>query len=297
MRSTKWEQPGELMNGKIRRWKESLIVETDLPLPVMNGWEIIQGYFFYEHFWPNRETFLWLQGQNVRPLFICVCIDPVLIVLLMCKTLIDQSVDLLNWSVPFSDPWRMSLTSNWLLAYIGSSCTQEDVFADLWRFESFPNSHSLLPTVTWSFPRGGRICGEIQTAGVDGLLAVDLPPELGRIAGCLRETGDGQCVYYRPNHSREESPRLQARHRVSFIVSREESRSEIWLEIWAAGCDSSKNRSSFGGWFWNFSGQVSEVTRVADGVVVGSALVNYVPKTWTGHTAMLSAIRENPKDW
>jgi hypothetical protein len=35
---------------KLNDRKESLVLETDLPLPVMNGWEIIQGYFFYEYF-------------------------------------------------------------------------------------------------------------------------------------------------------------------------------------------------------------------------------------------------------
>ena len=38
--------------------------------------------------------------------------------------------------------------------------------------------------------------------------------------------------------------------------------------------------------------QVSEVAKVADGVVVGSALVNCIPQNLDNHTVMLSAIKE-----
>ena len=79
-----------------------------------------------------------------------------------------------------------------------------------------------------------------------------------------------------------------------------ESRGETgssWRFKRAGGLDSSKtNLPLVVGFGISSPEQVSEVAKVADGVVVGSALVNCIPKNLDNHTVMLSAIKEKSKN-
>ncbi|NDH17626.1 MAG: tryptophan synthase subunit alpha, partial [Opitutae bacterium] len=112
--------------------------------------------------------------------YVCACDPDFNRSLDVCKTLIDQGVDLLELGVPFSDPLADGLT-NQLAAQraLESGCTQEDVFRLVKEIRKF----SQIPIVFYTyynlvFSQGVQNYVErAKEVGVDGLLTLDLPPE------------------------------------------------------------------------------------------------------------------------
>ena len=112
--------------------------------------------------------------------YVCACDPNFDTSLQICKTLIENGVDLLELGVPFSDPLADGLT-NQLAAQraLESGCRQEDVFRLVQEIRKF----SEVPIVFYTyynliFSQGiEKYVESSLAAGVDGLLTLDLPPE------------------------------------------------------------------------------------------------------------------------
>jgi len=203
-----------------------------------------------------------------------------------CRALIENGIDVLELGVPFSDPLADGLT-NQLAAQraLESGMTAEDVFKLVRAIREF----SQVPIVFYTyynlvFARGiPEYIAAAKKAGVDALLTLDLPPEeADEISAACRQNGLDTVFIVAPTTPDARIPRIAAAA-TGFIyyVSREgvtgvrdqiasnipeavtRIRAHTKLPV-AVGFGISKRS------------QVAEVARVADGVVVGSALVNCI---------------------
>ena len=97
----------------------------------------------------------------------------------VCKTLIEQGVDILELGVPFSDPLADGLT-NQLAAQraLEAGCTQEDVFQLVREIRKF----SEIPIVFYTyynliFSQGVRSMQKVKRCRSGWFTDLDLPPE------------------------------------------------------------------------------------------------------------------------
>ena len=237
--------------------------------------------------------------------YVCACDPDFNRSLDVCKTLIDQGVDLLELGVPFSDPLADGLT-NQLAAQraLESGCTQEDVFRLVMEIRKF----SQIPIVFYTyynliFSQGvEEYVVKSKEAGVDGLLTLDLPPEeAGELLVACEKQEISNVFIIAPTTPEKRISKI-ARKASGFLyyVSREGVTGERQdlagdLSERVALIRQKTDLPLVVGFGISSPEQVSEVARVADGVVVGSALVNCIPQNLDNHTAMLSAIKEKSK--
>lgn len=203
-----------------------------------------------------------------------------------CRALIDNGIDILELGVPFSDPLADGLT-NQLAAQraLESGMTADDVFKLVRAIREF----SQVPIVFYTyynlvFARGIQeyIAGA-KAAGVDGLLTLDLPPEeADEISAACRQNGLDTVFIVAPTTPDARIPRIAAAA-TGFIyyVSREGVtgvRDQIAANIPEAvtRIRAHTKLPVAVGFGISKRSQVAEVARVADGVVVGSALVNCI---------------------
>ena len=204
-----------------------------------------------------------------------------------CRAVLAGGVDLLELGVPFSDPLADGLT-NQLAAQraLGAGMTSDRVF-ELVR--ALRADHPEVPIVFYTyynvvFARGlEAYVGAARAAGVDALLTLDLPPEeAGDLLAACRAHGMGAVFIVAPTTPDGRLPRITAAA-TSFIyyVSREGvtgARDQV-----AGGIPEAVARIRAHtalpvvvGFGISRRDQVHEVARCADGVVVGSALVNCI---------------------
>jgi tryptophan synthase alpha chain len=203
-----------------------------------------------------------------------------------CRSVISAGADILELGVPFSDPLADGLT-NQLAAQraLKSGMTSARVFELVRRIRE----SSEVPIVFYTyynlvFSNGVdayvRAAGE---AGVDGLLILDLPPEESQeaAAACLRHGVDTVCIVA-PTTPDSRLPRIAAAA-TGFIyyVSREGVTGV--REQLAGGIGEAVARIRAHttlpiavGFGISTRAQVTQVAALADGVVVGSALVNII---------------------
>jgi len=203
-----------------------------------------------------------------------------------CRALVEAGVDILELGVPFSDPLADGLT-NQLAAQraLAGGMTAERVFALVRAVREF----SEIPIVFYTyynlvFAHGVEAyVRSAREAGVDGMLTLDLPPEEGgEVAIAAAAHGLATVWIVAPTTPEERLPRIAAAA-TGFIyyVSREGvtgTRDQVAGGIPEAVARIRRHTAlpiavGFG---LSTRAQVTQVAAQADGVVVGSALVNVV---------------------
>ncbi len=203
-----------------------------------------------------------------------------------CRALIASGVDLLELGVPFSDPLADGLT-NQLAAQraLEAGMTTARVFELVRRLRESTD----IPIVFYTyynlvFSNGvDAYLRQARAAGVDGMLTLDLPPEeSGEAAASSRANGIDTVCIVAPTTPDSRLPMIAAAA-TGFIyyVSREGVtgvREQLAGGIPEAVARIRRHTSlpvavGFG---ISSRDQVSQVAAFADGVVVGSALVNVI---------------------
>jgi len=221
----------------------------------------------------------------------------------ICRTLIKSGVDILEIGVPFSDPLADGLT-NQLAAEraLEAGTTGEDVF-NLVRF--LRKENDTVPVVFYTYYNlmfsGGldAYVAEAKEAGVDGLLVLDLPPEEAEdyMASC--ERCGMKTVFLLAPTTPEERVKYIAQCATGFIyyVSRtgvtgvrDNLASDLGEMVTMIKRHSDKPLVV--GFGIHNRDQVRAVAELADGVVVGSAIVNTIKENLGDESAMLNRMGE-----
>jgi len=203
-----------------------------------------------------------------------------------CLAVAGAGTDVLELGVPFSDPLADGLT-NQLAAQraLESGMTASKVFELVRRIRE----KSQVPIVFYTyynlvFSNGvDRYVAAAKEAGVDGMLILDLPPEEAgeAAAACARHGVDTVCIVA-PTTPDSRLPKIAAAA-TGFIyyVSREgvtgvRDRLAVGIPEAVARIRAHTALPVAVGFGISTRGQVAEVSASADGVVVGSALVNLI---------------------
>lgn len=238
--------------------------------------------------------------------YVCACDPDFNRSLEVCKTLIDQGVDILELGVPFSDPLADGLT-NQLAAQraLESGCTQDDVFRLVEEIRKF----SQIPIVFYTyynliFSQGvEEYANRSKDAGVDGLLTLDLPPEeADDLIDACRALDLANIFIIAPTTPEERMTKIAERASgFLYYVSREGvtgERDDLASDL-SDKVDTIRQRINIPlvvGFGISSAQQVRDVAKVADGVVVGSALVNCIPKNLENSQHMLTALKEKTQE-
>lgn len=203
-----------------------------------------------------------------------------------CRALLSHGVDILELGVPFSDPLADGLT-NQLAAQraLESGMTAARVFELVRRIRSF----SEVPIVFYTyynlvFANGVEAYVKMaREAGVDGMLTLDLPPEeAGEVAAACTKHGVKTVFIVAPTTPDARLPKI-AKVATGFIyyVSREGVtgvRDQVASNIPEAlgRIRAATTLPVVVGFGISTREHVAQVAAQADGVVVGSALVNCI---------------------
>jgi len=244
-------------------------------------------------------------GMSSFVAYVCACDPDFDTSLQVCKALIEQGVDLLELGVPFSDPLADGLT-NQLAAQraLESGCTQDDVFRLVEEIRTFSD----VPIVFYTyynliFSQGiENYVRRSKEAGVDGLLTLDLPPEEAvELVDACKSEQLANVFIVAPTTPKERIPKITAvASGFIYYVSRE----GVTGERDDLASDLSERVSSIReytdlpvvvGFGISKPEQVREVAKVADGVVVGSALVNCISQNLDNRDNILSSISAKTK--
>ena len=219
----------------------------------------------------------------------------------VCRALLRSGVDILEIGVPFSDPLADGLT-NQLAAQraLEAGTTCEDVF-DLVR--KIREEDGQTPIVFYTYYNlmfsGGleAYIAEAKEAGVDGLLVLDLPPEeAGDYVEACRKI-EMKTVFLLAPTTPEERVEYIAQNATGFIyyVSRtgvtgvrEDLASD--LQEMVGMIKRHSDNPLVVGFGIQKPDQVNAVARLADGVVVGSAIVNTIKENLEDEGKMLERI-------
>ncbi|MEX0330357.1 MAG: tryptophan synthase subunit alpha [Puniceicoccaceae bacterium] len=224
----------------------------------------------------------------------------------VCRILLGEGTDILELGVPFSDPLADGLT-NQLAAEraLASGMTQEKVFELVRRIREF----SEVPVVLYTyynlvFSQGVEAFAErAVAAGVDGILTLDLPPEeAGEMDAACEKTGL-KTVYIVAPTSPEARIELICRATTGFVyyVSQEGVTGERdqmagnlqekldLIRTYAKG-------PVVVGFGISQEQHVRAVAAVADGVVVGSALVNCIARNLGQPEVITKAVQEKMQE-
>jgi len=207
--------------------------------------------------------------------------------LVACRAVLDNGVDVLELGVPFSDPLADGLT-NQLAAQraLESGMTAARVFELVRRIREF----SQVPVVFYTyynlvFANGVETyVRAAREAGVDGLLTLDLPPEeAGEVMEACRKYDLKTVFIVAPTTPDSRLPKITAAA-TGFIyyVSREGVtgvRDQVAANVPEAVARikaAAKGLPVVVGFGVSTRAHVTEIAAHADGVVIGSALVNCI---------------------
>ncbi|HEX2852546.1 MAG TPA: tryptophan synthase subunit alpha [Opitutaceae bacterium] len=204
-----------------------------------------------------------------------------------CRALISSGVDILELGVPFSDPLADGLT-NQLAAQraLEGGMTAKRVFEFVRRLrDEFPQTPIVFYTYyNLAFSNGvDAYVSAAKAAGVDGILTLDLPPEEGaEMAASCRTHGIETVLIVAPTTPDARIPAIVAATTGFIYYVSREGVTGIRDKV-AANIEESVARIRLHtklpiavGFGISTRSQVNEVAAHADGVVVGSVLVNCI---------------------
>ena len=204
----------------------------------------------------------------------------------VCRALLQNGVDVLELGVPFSDPLADGLT-NQLAAQraLESGMTAARVFELVRRVREFSDAPIVFYTYyNLVFANGvDAYVRAAKAAGVDGILTLDLPPEeAGDVATACRQHGVETVFIVAPTSPADRIAKIAATATgFLYYVSREGVtgvRDQVAGNIPEAlgRIRAHTKLPTVVGFGISTRAQVAEVAAHADGVVVGSALVNCI---------------------
>ncbi|MDB6114404.1 MAG: trpA [Lacunisphaera sp.] len=218
-----------------------------------------------------------------------------------CRAVLDAGADILELGVPFSDPLADGLT-NQLAAQraLESGMTAGRVFELVRRIREFSQAPIVFYTYyNLVFSNGvDRYVKAAKEAGVDGMLTLDLPPEeADEVLAACKQHGLQTVFIVAPTTPAARLPIIGAAA-TGFIyyVSREGVtgvRDQIAANIPEALARIRQHTKlpvavGFG---ISTREQVRQVARLADGVVVGSALVNVIRENLDNRAGLPARLR------
>jgi tryptophan synthase alpha chain len=224
----------------------------------------------------------------------------------VCRTLIGEGTDILELGVPFSDPLADGLT-NQLAAEraLRAGMDQHKVFELVRRIRAFSKVPIVLYTYyNLSFSQGlEAYAREIADAGVDAVLTLDLPPEEAADWETACQANGLGTVYIVAPTSPESRIRKICQHTTGFIyyvsqegVTGERDRVAANLAEKLTAIRAHATRPVVVGFGISRQEHVRTVAAVADGVVVGSALVNCIARHPDDTPAILSGLSAKLRD-
>lgn len=243
------------------------------------------------------------EGRSAFVAYVCAGDPDVATSLKVCRTLIESGVDVLELGVPFSDPVADGLT-NQLAAQraLESGTTQADVFQLV---RDVRKENDSVPIVFYTyynlmFSNGlDQYIADAKAAGVDGLLVLDLPPEeAGEHLESCEKYGMDTVFLIAPTTPPKRVSYI-AKHATGFVyyVSRTGVtgvRSDLAddLSEMVAMIREATDKPLVVGFGVSKREQVKAISEVADGVVVGSAIVNTIKDNLGNSDAIVSAMGE-----
>ena len=222
-----------------------------------------------------------------------------------CCKLIEAGVGVLELGVPFSDPLADGLT-NQLAAdrALRSGMTPDQVFTLARRLRQ----HSEVPIVLYTYynivmaPGIEAYVKEAKASGVDAILTLDLPPEeAGELFEICKQHGMGTVLIVAPTTPDERIERITSVATSFIYYVSYEGVTGVRTEL-ATGISEAVQRIKTHtdlpvvvGFGISTPEQVRTVAQDADGVVVGSALVNCIPANEGNPQAAIAAISEKAR--
>ncbi|MDR2844617.1 MAG: tryptophan synthase subunit alpha [Puniceicoccales bacterium] len=223
----------------------------------------------------------------------------------VCQTLLESGVDILEIGVPFSDPLADGLT-NQLAAQraLEAGMTHDKLLALVRRVREKSDKPLILYTYyNLIFSQGiAASLRDYKEAGVDGILTLDCPPEEAtELLAASRAEGIANIFIIAPTTAPARIDRI-ARDATGFLyyVSREGvtgERTDLVANL-GESVASIKRHTSLPvvvGFGISTPEHVAAVGRVADGVVVGSALVNVIATHKNEREKIPAALAEKTK--
>jgi tryptophan synthase alpha chain len=223
-----------------------------------------------------------------------------------CRAVIEAGTDVLELGVPFSDPLADGLT-NQLAAQraLESGMTASRVFELVRRVREFSDAPIVFYTYyNLVFANGvDAYVRAARAAGVDGILTLDLPPEeAGEVATACAAHGVETVFIIAPTSPDERIAKITATA-TGFIyyVSREGVtgvRDQVAANIPEAVARIRRHARlpMVVGFGISTRAQVAEIAAHADGVVVGSALVNCIRDNLGSSANIVSAVGARAAD-
>ena len=254
------------------------------------------------------QTFARTRAQNRAAFVAYVCAgDPDFDTsLAACRALLASGVDILELGVPFSDPLADGLT-NQLAAQraLENGMTAARVFELVRRLRETSEAPIIFYTYyNLLFANGvDAYVRAAQAAGVDGILTLDLPPEeSGDVTAACRTHGVDTVFIIAPTTPEARIPTIVAAT-TGFIyyVSREGVtgvREQVAGNI-AEAVARIRTHTTLPvavGFGIGSRAQVAQVAALADGVVVGSALVNCVREHLGDPAKIVAALAAKASD-
>ena len=224
----------------------------------------------------------------------------------VCRALLGNGVDILELGVPFSDPLADGLT-NQLAAEraLESGMTASRVFELVKRVREFSDAPIVFYTYyNLVFANGvDAYVRAAKAAGVDGILTLDLPPEeAGEVTTACKAHGVETVFIIAPTSPDERIAKIAAATTgFLYYVSREGVtgvRDQVAGNIpqAIARVRAKTKQPMVVGFGIGTRAQVAEVAAHADGVVVGSALVNCVRDHLADRKKIVAAIAAKAAD-
>lgn len=223
-----------------------------------------------------------------------------------CRELVEAGTDILELGVPFSDPVADGLT-NQLAAQraLESGMTLEKVYELAREVRGFTDIPIIFYTYYNLVYASGlsRNLAKVREAGVDGLLTLDLPPEeAGEMLEASRAEGLKNIFIVAPTTTERRLSKIaEVASGFVYYVSREGVTGE--RDSVASGLKEAMARirkaidlPTVVGFGISRREHVRQVAAVADGVVVGSALVNCIRDHLGDREAILRALRAKADD-
>ena len=218
--------------------------------------------------------------------YVCACDPDFETSLLICRSLIERGVDILELGVTFSDPLADGLT-NQLAAQraLEAGCRRDDVFRlveEIRRFSEVPIVFYTYYNLIYS--QGiEEYVARSRKVGVDGLLTLDLPPEEStELVSSCRENGLKNIFIIAPTTPESRIPKIiESSSGFIYYVSRvgvtgERKDLADDLDLRVTTIRKYTELPVVVGFGISTPEQVQSVSAVADGVVIGSALVNCI---------------------